>query len=357
MALVEVLHYYASINGNWNKTMTTTTLSLNDIRHLTENALYACGARGAQLDAATESVVSAEAEGIRIVGLGFLSIYCDQLLANKIDGQAQPQIFQPASARIHAHANNGFCHTAFLAAFDDWITMTKNQGIGLLTISHSNSGGVVGWFVEQAAQQGMICLGFSNSSPMMAPVGGTKPFHGTNPLAFACPAGDNQPPLVIDMATSQVAYVAVKERADAGLPIPESWGRDANGQPTTDPWEVVNGGQMGPLGGDKGALLALMVDILAGGLGGPSFSYQASSIVDDQGGPMGIGQTFIAIDPSHNPAQLAFLPRMHAMLDAMSEAGSQRYPGLRRAQLAQQAETNGIEVDEALLEEIKAYIK
>lgn len=337
--------------------MATTTLSLNEIRQLTKEALSACGARGAQLHAATESVVSAEAEGIRIVGLGFLSIYCDQLLANKIDGQAQPQITQLADARIHAHANNGFCHTAFLAAFDDWISMTKTQGIGLLTVSHSNSGGVVGWFVEKAARQGMICLGFSNSSPMMAPVGGTKPFHGTNPLAFACPTDEGQPPLVIDMATSQVAYVAVKERADAGLPIPESWGRDANGQPTTDPWDVVNGGQMGPLGGDKGALLALMVDILAGGLGGPSFSYQASSIVDDQGGPMGIGQTFIAIDPSHNPQQLSFLPRIQDMLAAMGDAGSGRYPGLRRALLAEKAHQEGIEIEQKLLAEIQAYIK
>ena len=337
--------------------MSTMSLTLGEIESLSHDALYACGARGDQLSAATESVVSAEAEGIRIVGLGFLSIYCDQLLAKKIDGQAQPVITQPAGSRLHVDANNGFCHTAFLAAFDDWIAMTKDQGIGLLTISHSNSGGVVGWFVEKAAAAGMICLGFSNSSPMMAPIGGTKPFHGTNPLAFACPAGEKQPPLIIDMATSQVAYVAVKERADAGLPIPESWGRDANGQPTTDPWNVVNGGQMGPLGGDKGALLALMVDILAGGLGGPSFSYQASSIVDDQGGPMGIGQTFIAIDPSHNPQQLAFLPRIQAMLAAMGEAGSGRYPGLRRAQLASQAQTQGIEVEDTLLEEIKAYIK
>ncbi len=336
--------------------MATETLTLADIEQLTHDALYACGARGAQLAAATESVVSAEAEGIRIVGLGFLSIYCDQLLARKIDGEAQPQISQPAGSRLHANANNGFCHTAFLAAFDDWIAMTKQQGIGLLTVSHSNSGGVVGWFVEKAAAAGMICLGFSNSSPMMAPVGGSKPFHGTNPLAFACPSGEDSAPLVIDMATSQVAYVAVKERADAGLSIPESWGRDANGQPTTDPWDVVNGGQMGPLGGDKGALLALMVDILAGGLGGPSFSYQASSIVDDQGGPMGIGQTFIAIDPGHNPQQLAFVPRIEAMLQAMAEAGSERYPGLRRAQLSQQALTKGIEVESQLLDEIRAYI-
>ena len=337
--------------------MASQVLTLNEIEQLTHAALYASGARGGQLAAATESVVSAEAEGIRIVGLGFLSIYCDQLLAKKIDGEAQPVISKLAGSRLHVDANNGFCHTAFLAAFDDWIDLTREQGIALLTVSHSNSGGVVGWFVERAAAAGMISLGFSNSSPMMAPVGGRKPFHGTNPLAFACPAGTEQPPLVIDMATSQVAYVAVKERADAGLPIPESWGRDADGQPTTDPWDVVNGGQMGPLGGDKGALLALMVDILAGGLGGPSFSYQASSIVDDKGGPMGIGQTFIAIDPNHNPQQLDFLPRIQAMLEAMGEAGSGRYPGLRRAQLATQAQSQGIEVDDALLAEIKAYIK
>ena len=134
-------------------------------------------------------MVDAEAQGMRIVGLGFLRIYCDQLWANKIDGNAIPEIAQISPSRIHA-----------------------------------NSGGVVGWFVEQAAQAGRICLDFSNSSDIISPVGGNKPFHGTNPLAFACPTREDAAPLAIDMATSQVAYVVVKKRADAGLPIPESWG-------------------------------------------------------------------------------------------------------------------------------------
>ncbi len=336
--------------------MSEQRLSLTEIQKITHDALYTSGARGLQLAAATESIVSAEAEGIRIVGLGFLSIYCDQLLANKIDGQAIPEISKVSPSRLHANAKNGFCHAAFLAAFDSWITMSQQQGIGLLTISQSNSAGVVGWFVEKAAKKGLLCLGFSNSSPMMAPVGGNQPFHGTNPLAFACPVADQAAPLVIDMATSQVAYVAVKERAEAGLPIPESWGRDAKGQATVDPWEVINGGQMRPLGGDKGALLALMVDILAGGLGGPNFSYQASSIVDDQGGPMGIGQTFIAIDPGNDPSNGGFSARIKALINAMAEAGSSRYTGLRRAQLANNAATQGIKVPEPLLAEIRAYI-
>ena len=119
---------------------------------------------------------------------------------------------------------------------------------------------------------------------------------------------------------------------------------------------MINGGQMRPLGGDKGALLALMMDMLAGGLGGPNFSYHASSIVDDQGGPMGIGHTFIAIDPSKNPQHMAFFPRIQAMLVAMGEAGSSRYPGLRRADLASKAQTDGVMVAEALLAEINTYI-
>lgn len=186
-------------------------------------------------------------------------------------------------------------------------------------------------------------------------IGWAWPFHGTNPLAFADPAsadGEGVAPLVIDMATSHVAYVAVKEWADAGLPIPKRWGRDSNGQPITNSWDVVNRGQMGALGGDKGALLALMVDIFAGGLGGPNFSYQASSIVDDQGGPMGIGHTFIAIDPGKNPQHMAFLLRMQNLLAAMGDAGSGRHPGLRRSELAHQTRSNGIDVPDELIAEI-----
>ena len=331
--------------------MSDPRLTLDEIEALTRSALVACGASGAQLDAATASVVDAEAEGIRIVGLGFLSIYCDQLKAGKIDGNAIPEITQIAPARLRADARNGFSHAAFLAALPRWLEMARDQGAAVLTVDHSNSAGVVGWFVEKAAREGLLCLGFANSSPMMPGPGGRKPFFGTNPLAFAAPRSANNPPLVIDMATAQVAYVAIKERADKGLPLPPGWGLDSEGNPTEDANAVINGGMNGPLGGAKGALLALIVDVLAGGLAGPSFSFQSSSIVDDLGGPMGIGQCFIAIDPQSTD----FTARLDAMLAAMSETGSDRIPGARRDENRTAAEQDGIAVPQQLLNEIRAY--
>lgn len=330
-------------------------LSLADVGTLTRQALGGAGARGAQLDAGTESIVSAEAEGFRTVGLGYLPIYCAQLKAGKIDGAAVPSLAQTAPARLDVDAQNGFAHAAFLKALGPWTRLAHDQGAAVLVIQRSNSAGVLGWFSAKAAEAGLVCLGFANSSPMMPPAGGDQAFFGTNPLTLAAPRGSGQRPLIIDMASSQVAYVTIADHAARGDVIPLGWGVDASGAPTQEPSEVIEGGGVAPLGGDKGAMLALMVDVLAGGLAGPSFSYQASSIIDASGGPMGIGQTFIAIAPGSRE-RAPFTARLEAMLDAMLAAGGARPPGARRHAARAQAEARGVRVPAALLEEIRAYV-
>lgn len=333
--------------------MSEKRLSLRGIETLARIVLSASGASGLQLDTLTSSIVDAEADGIRTVGLGFLSIYCEQLRSGKIDGRAVPEAREIKPSHLTINAKNGFAHAAFLHGLESWCEMAERQGTATLTISHSNSAGVLGWFVEKVARRGLICLAFANASAMMPPVGGNKPFHGTNPLAFACPRRSPRPPLVIDLATSQTAYVTIKQRADAGESIPENWGLDANAQPTTDPNDVVNGGMVAPLGGEKGALLALMVDILAGGLAGPNFSYQAGSLITGDDEETGIGQCFIAIAPPNDH----FAERVEALLEAMSEAGTTRLPGQRRIDARVKAEQEGVSVPDKLLEALERYTR
>jgi len=334
-------------------------LSLAEIDDLARGALKGCGALGLQLEQATSSIVEAEADGIRTVGLGYLPIYCEQLKSGKIAGDAQPGHVQISGSTIASDAGHGFSFAAFHEAMDDFHALSRQQGIAALAIRHSSSAGVLGWFVERIAKAGLIGIGFANSSSLMAPYGGSKAFFGTNPLAFAVPRVDGVQPLIADMATSQIAYVTVKEYAEKGMPIPLGWGLDKHGQPTTDPNEVLDGGSMAPAGGYKGTLLALLVDVLAGGLAGPNFSFQASRFATAGGEPPDVGQMFIAVAPqtftgtSAGPAP--FADRLEVMLSALSEDDGVHLPGSGRYEQREKAATQGIAVPDKLIATLRAY--
>lgn len=330
-------------------------LSLADIETLTRNALAGSGAEGNQLDQTTSAIVEAEADGIRTVGLGYLPTYCEHLRCGKVNGTARPEHEQAAASVIASDAKQGFSFAAFHEAMNDFHDLAHAQGVAALAIRNSTSAGVLGWFVERTARAGLVGMCFANSSALMAPFGGKRRFFGTNPLAYAVPRGNGNPPLVADMATSQVAYVTVKDHAARGKSIPLGWAVDRDGQPTTDPNAMLDGGAMAPAGGYKGMLLALLVDILAGGLAGPNFAFQASSFGGNEGGPPDVGQFLLAISPDAFAAHGSFADRLEVMLEALCEDGSVRLPGDSRWANRDRAAKEGIEVPQELIDTLVAY--
>ena len=230
--------------------------------------------------------------------------------------------------------------------------MAAAQGIAALSLVHSYSAGVLGWFVDLIAQEDLIAIGFANASPSIAPWGGTAPLFGTNPIALAAPRSGTRP-LVIDMATSATARVNVMEAAARGTPIPTGWALDTEGRSTTDPTAGL-AGSIAPVGGAKGYGLALMVELLAAGVTGSNWSFQTSSLTDNEGGPPDIGQLFIAINPARFGGSnwKSRLEELTAEIQAQENA---RLPGDRRLQARDQAEKSGVEVPAELLALIEKY--
>lgn len=134
--------------------------------------------------------------------------------------------------------------------------------------------------------------------------------------------------------------------AAEGREIPPHWGLDREGRPTTDPQEALEG-SVAPVGGHKGAALALMVEVLAGGLTGAVWSHAASPLGNDSGGPPGIGQLFIAIDPAAFGSE-DFSRRLDTMLAAMTSQAGVRVPGERRHANRARIEETGVDVEEPL---------
>ncbi|MBI4933954.1 MAG: Ldh family oxidoreductase [Actinobacteria bacterium] len=329
-----------------------TRLSLDDVEALSHRMLTASGASALQAGATARSIRDAEADGIRTVGLSYLPTYCDHVACGKVHGQAVPEVARPRPGTVVVDAGLGFCHPAYEAGESALVEVTRTNGVGLLVLTHSYSAGVLGWFVERLAREGLVAIMFANSSALMAPHGGARPFFGTNPIAWAAPrhAGD---PVVADLSSSAVAWVKVKAAAEADEPIPLGWAFDAHGEPTTDPHAAL-AGSMAPAGGHKGSALALLVDVMSGGVAGSNFSHEAGAFGGTADGPPDVGQVVLAIDSSATMGP-SYVDRLEHEFAALVAEPGVRLPGDRR--LASRAETahQGVDVPDELLAVLEEY--
>src|SRR5262249_25677309 len=153
--------------------------------------------------------------------------------------------------------------------------------------------------VEPFAEQGLIALTVVNTRSRIVVWGGRRKVLGTNPMAFACPSGDG-PPCVWDQASSLRAQGEVLLARTQGHAVPEGIGLDAEGNPSTDPAAILDGGALLPFGGPKGASIAFMIEVLAAALTGGRFGFQDESASFPGAQTSKAGQFLLLIDPTRS---------------------------------------------------------
>uniref|UniRef100_UPI0022EAA910 Ldh family oxidoreductase n=1 Tax=Falsiroseomonas oryzae TaxID=2766473 RepID=UPI0022EAA910 len=243
-------------------------------------------------------------------------------------------------------ARHGLAYPAVALAVEEAAARALAHGVAFAGITNSHHSGAMGLPVAALARRGLVALAFTNSPAAMPVPGGRRALMGTNPVAAAFPRRD-QDPLVIDMALSEVARGKIMVAAKEGKPIPPGWALDAEGNPTTDPKAALSGAMLA-MGGTKGALLALIVELLCCALTGAAFGFEADSFFEEEGNRPRLGQAILAIDPGALAGRDAFLDRLDFLLAAMLADPGVRLPGSRRATLAARAAREGIEVPDAL---------
>lgn len=333
-------------------TNSTTVLSLDEVRDLAYRMLTSSGAAHHQAEPTARSIRDAEADGLRTVGLSYLPVYCDHVACGKVIGDATPVVERPRAATVRVDAGLGFSHPAFEAGASALVDAARTCGVGVMALTHSYSAGALSWFVEPLAHEGLVALMFANSSSLMAPAGGRRPFFGTNPFAWAAPRAEG-PPVVADLSSSAVAWVTVNAHAQRSEPIPLGWALDPDGNPTTDASLGVRGTML-PAAGHKGSALALLVDIMSGGVAGSRFSFEADDFVDTTGGPPDVGQVLLAIDPTATMGG-AFADRIEVELRALAAEEGARLPGDRRLEHRVNAAEHGVAVPDELMELLRSY--
>jgi (2R)-3-sulfolactate dehydrogenase (NADP+) len=324
----------------------------DELRRLAARVLGAAGASPDNADCVAAALVAAELDGIASHGLSRLPFYADQVKSGKIDGGAVPAVTRPAASAIRVDARSGFAFPAIEAGLHAANEAVGATGLVAVAVSNSHHCGVAGHHVERLAEKSLVGILFANTPGGIAPWGGKRAIFGTNPVAFACPRQDG-PPLVIDLSMSLVARGKVMVAATKDEPIPEGWALDWDGKPTTDA-KAALGGTMLPIGGAKGAALALMVEILAAALTGSQFGFEASSFFEAEGAPPHVGQLFLVIDPSVFAP--GFADRVAVLCEAMLADPGVRLPGARRYATREKLAKDGIPVPEKLMVELRRRV-
>lgn len=325
--------------------------NIADASTLVVDALVRCKTSTQNAQSVAAALMSAELAGQNGHGLRRVPSYAAQAASGKVDGHASPSSRSPAPATLIVDAAHGFAYPAIDLAFETLPGKARANGIAIAAIHNSHHCGVAGVVVDRLAEAGLVGLLFANTPAAMAPWGGNRAVFGTNPIAFAAPTA-NGDSIVIDVSLSKVARGKIMAAKQAGTGIPEGWALDAAGGPTTDPHAALDG-TMVPMGDAKGTVLALMVELLAGGLTGSNYAYEASDYFSAAGSPPGTGQCLIAIDPEKFGGA-ATLQRFADLAAAIADQPGTRVPGARRREIAQEVRNNGVLIDPMLLEEINS---
>ena len=303
--------------------------------------LEAAGASEAQAVSTALALVRAEAQGIASHGLSRVAQYASHLRSGRVDGEAEPVIAREHGATLLVDARDGFAFPACEIAVARGSQLARKFGVCFAAVTNSHHAGVLVDHLRPAAGEGLVGLGFANSPAAMPAAGGKHAIFGTNPVAAIFPRKDADP-LMIDLSLSETARGKIAVAAKEGRAIPEGWALDKDGRPTTDAKAALQGSML-PIGGTKGAMLALVVELLVTSLTGAHIGIEASSFFDDEGNRPRIGQAFLLLNPGALAGQGAYDERIETLVAHMLADEGVRLAGARRLALERKARAEGVE--------------
>jgi L-2-hydroxycarboxylate dehydrogenase (NAD+) len=277
------------------------TAAADELRRFAHDILTSCGLSADDAAAAAAGLISANLRGVDSHGVLRLMQYARALAEGAINPRPRVRFLQRRGATALIDADGGYGFRPTNMAMDAAVEAARRFGIGVAGVRNSHHFGMAAAYVLRAAEAGVIGWLLTTTEPLIAPPGGLAARVGNNPYAVGIP-GD--PPVVLDMALSTVAFGRIRLAAAEGRSIPEGWGYDRRGRPTTDAAEALAAGLLAPIGGHKGYGLSVTAEVLAGVLTGSPFGLAASAHARPQGG---VGHLAMAIDPAFfvEPAEFA----------------------------------------------------
>ena len=333
--------------------MTNQSLTLEEIYSLAKKVLLKNGCDEINAEAVANTVTHAERDGSISHGLFRIPGYVAALRSKKVKGNAQPNNLLLTNNIIRVDGDHGFAPTAINYGIPKLIEITNKYGVGVLTIINTHHFAALWHETEALAENNLIGLACTAYMPSVAPAGATKPLFGTNPISFAWPR-KNKSPVVYDMATASMAMGEVQVAARDGHKVPIGTGLNKDGKKTDDPSQIANGGVLLPFGGHKGSAIAMMVELLAAGLVGDMFSFEAKEADNKDGGPARGGEFIMALSPQLIASE-GWNEHAEKFFEQMESMDGVRLPGQRRHN--NRKDTGPRNINSTLVEKIKSLLE
>jgi LDH2 family malate/lactate/ureidoglycolate dehydrogenase len=325
---------------------------VDQLRTLAEGILTDCGVPLDHARIQADLFIDAQMRGVPSHGLLRLRRVIERIHAGlAAPGTTGTQTWTSRNF-LSVDGQRGLGPVVVQAALDVICPKAREDGIAITAIRNCNHLGALAWYAEQVALQGLSAIGLTISEPLVHPYGGRKAMLGTNPIAIAVPADPH--PMVLDMATGLVSMGKIHDHANRGMPIPQGWALDENGDPTTDA-VAAKKGAIAPFGGPKGYALGLAFEVLVASLALSDIGTHVVGTLDSVE-VSNKGDLFIVIAPQHGAAAKAIVT---AYLDDIRQASPADpahpvlVPGDRARATREASRKKGVQLDDGLWDDLK----
>ena len=342
-----------------NAPVTVARIPVAAVTGLITDAMAAAGLAPAEAAKVAEMMVEADLIGADAHGVFRLTQYVDRLKLGAINPRPDIKVERTAPATALIDGDNGMGHVVMARAAETAVEMARECGVAWVGARMSNHAGAAGVYAALPLKADMIGLYSAVASANHMPLaGGAEPLLGTNPLAIAIPAGE-EPPVVLDIATSIVSYGTIKNHRLQNKPLAQDWMVDPlTGEPVTDPHQSAHALLL-PMGGYKGAGLALMLGLLGGTLNGAMFGREVVDFNNQPDRITNTGQFMVALDPSRFQKLDVFKAEVDRHVRSLRESKalpghSVRLPGDQRAKRRADRLKNGLTLPPELLKQLDA---
>lgn len=234
-------------------------IKIDELKSLVVKKLTSAGVLPEQSNCVADVLTHADARGVRSHGTIRIEHYCNRIKKGGINLNSHFTFTPVAKAAGILDADGGMGHYGCTLAMKEAITRVKETGIYAVSVKNSSHCGALSYFAEMAINAGLASMIMVNTDKCVVPFGAGEAYFGTNPIAFGFPGKKHR--ILIDMATSEVAFGKIFAAREKGEAIPPTWGVDASGTPTTDPNKVV---YVTPMAAHKGTSIALAIEGFTG---------------------------------------------------------------------------------------------
>lgn len=324
-------------------------ITIEGLKALASEILELAGACREHAEITAACLTEADACGVSTHGVSRLETYAERLKQGVVDGQGKFEIIKKYGGGALCDGGNALGQVTAVKAMELAINEAKRAGCFTVFVRGSNHYGMASLYTRMAAERGLIGLTSTGAPSALAPWGSHQAYFGPDPIAIAFPGRDGTA-LSLDMSPSVVPRGRLMLALQRGETIPEGWALDKNGSPTTDPkagWE----GTLLPIGGHKGAGLAMCMDMLCGLTSGAAVGASIGALFGPDYKKQNLGHVFTAVDPELFVGRKEFFDRIDAELAEIKSLP--KNPGVERIfapgeiELARRAaaQRDGIELD------------